>query len=100
MLNMLKPSLEEAYEFTSQLVCLDFIGKRGPTVGASREKRIQYAREVRCPKLCSFFQTVLLNAYDSFFLRKCCHILELNEDVKVEKLGLSGIWCTDCVWDS
>lgn len=46
MLNLLKPSLEEAFDFTSQLVCLDFIGKRGPTVGASREKRIQYAREL------------------------------------------------------
>lgn len=46
LLNLLKPSLEEAFDFPSQRVCLDFIGKRGPTVGANREKRIQYAREV------------------------------------------------------
>ncbi|OII72640.1 RNA polymerase beta subunit [Cryptosporidium andersoni] len=46
MLAILRPSLEETFEFSSQEVCLDFIGKRGPTVGAIREKRIQYAREL------------------------------------------------------
>ncbi|KAH0473671.1 MAG: uncharacterized protein KVP18_001686 [Porospora cf. gigantea A] len=46
MLNLLKPSLEEAQMFSTQQVCLDFIGKRGPTIGASREHRIQYAREL------------------------------------------------------
>jgi DNA-directed RNA polymerase II subunit RPB2 len=46
MMNLLKPSLEESFEFSNQQVCLDFIGKRGPTVGATQEKRIQYAYEV------------------------------------------------------
>lgn len=46
MLALLRPSLEETFEFFSQDVCLDFIGKRGPTVGATREKRIQYAKEL------------------------------------------------------
>lgn len=43
---LMKPSLEEGFDYGSQDVCLDFIGKRGPTVGAQREKRIQYAREL------------------------------------------------------
>lgn len=43
---LLKPSLEEGFEFHTQEACLDFIGKRGPTVGAQRESRLQYAREL------------------------------------------------------
>eukprot|EP00922_Rhytidocystis_sp_ex-Travisia-forbesii_P064504 GHVS01095837.1.p1 GENE.GHVS01095837.1~~GHVS01095837.1.p1 ORF type:complete len:1128 (-),score=165.84 GHVS01095837.1:90-3473(-) len=46
MLNLMKPSLDEASDFMSQEMCLDFIGKRGPTVGANRDKRIQYAKEL------------------------------------------------------
>ncbi|KAL8434519.1 hypothetical protein Efla_000035 [Eimeria flavescens] len=44
--SLLKPSLEEGFEFHTQEACLDFIGKRGPTVGAQRESRLQYAREL------------------------------------------------------
>ena len=32
--------------FSSTQVALDYIGKRGATVGVTREKRIQYAREI------------------------------------------------------
>nr|PIM05069.1 DNA-directed RNA polymerase II RPB2 [Toxoplasma gondii COUG] len=46
LIALMKPSLEEGFDYSSQDVCLDFIGKRGPTVGAQREKRIQYAREL------------------------------------------------------
>eukprot|EP01054_Gregarina_sp_Poly1_P010120 Gregarina_sp_Poly_1__10119@NODE_68_length_16344_cov_127_756773_g58_i0_p1_GENE_NODE_68_length_16344_cov_127_756773_g58_i0NODE_68_length_16344_cov_127_756773_g58_i0_p1_ORF_typecomplete_len1269_score240_32RNA_pol_Rpb2_6/PF00562_28/2e129RNA_pol_Rpb2_1/PF04563_15/6e84RNA_pol_Rpb2_7/PF04560_20/1_4e36RNA_pol_Rpb2_2/PF04561_14/1_2e29RNA_pol_Rpb2_3/PF04565_16/1_7e28RNA_pol_Rpb2_4/PF04566_13/4_4e20RNA_pol_Rpb2_5/PF04567_17/5_1e18RNA_pol_Rpb2_5/PF04567_17/9_5e03DUF1922/PF09082_10/0_13SURF2/PF05477_11/14_NO len=46
MLNLLKPSLEEGALFLTQNVCLDFIGRRGPTVGAPKELRIRYAREL------------------------------------------------------
>ncbi|KAL8453467.1 hypothetical protein Emag_001840 [Eimeria magna] len=44
--SLLKPSLEEGFEFHTQEACLDFIGKRGPTVGAQRESRLQYARKL------------------------------------------------------
>eukprot|EP00823_Brevimastigomonas_motovehiculus_P004857 TRINITY_DN3319_c0_g1_i1.p1 TRINITY_DN3319_c0_g1~~TRINITY_DN3319_c0_g1_i1.p1 ORF type:complete len:1185 (-),score=282.72 TRINITY_DN3319_c0_g1_i1:723-4277(-) len=46
LLEMLRPSLEEANVIQSQEVALDFIGKRGATVGASKEKRIKYARDI------------------------------------------------------
>ncbi|KAI9366033.1 DNA-directed RNA polymerase II subunit RPB2 [Zopfochytrium polystomum] len=46
MLEMLKPSIEEAFAFQSQDVALDFIGKRGNSVGASRERRIKYAQDI------------------------------------------------------
>ena len=46
MMDLLRPSIEEAEVIQSQQVALDFIGKRGSAVGVSREKRIQYAREI------------------------------------------------------
>eukprot|EP00667_Euglena_gracilis_P000465 EG_transcript_464 len=46
MLEMLRPSLEEASAIQTQEVALDYIGKRSGITGTSREKRIQYAREV------------------------------------------------------
>lgn len=46
MCALLKASLEEGFDYTSQEDCLDFIGKRGPTVGAPRESRISFARDL------------------------------------------------------
>lgn len=46
MLELLKPCIEEAFVIQEQTVALDYIGKRGMTVGATREKRIKYAREI------------------------------------------------------
>ncbi|CRG94359.1 DNA-directed RNA polymerase II subunit RPB2, putative [Plasmodium gallinaceum] len=46
MINSLRETLEECIDYPTQDVCLDYIGKRGPTVGASREKRILYAKEL------------------------------------------------------
>ncbi|KAJ2509518.1 DNA-dependent RNA polymerase II, partial [Coemansia sp. RSA 1939] len=43
MMEMLKPSLEEAFVIQDRDVALDFIAKRGHTVGSSRDKRIRYA---------------------------------------------------------
>lgn len=40
------PSIEEAQVIQDELTALDFIGKRGQATGVSREKRIQYAREM------------------------------------------------------
>lgn len=46
MMEMLRPSLEEAFVIQTQEVALDYIGKRGTTVGASKQKRIEYAQQV------------------------------------------------------
>ncbi|GBG89761.1 hypothetical protein CBR_g49614 [Chara braunii] len=46
MMELLRPSLEDAFVIQNQQVALDFIGKRGSTVGVTKEKRIKYAREI------------------------------------------------------
>ncbi|KAK9868338.1 hypothetical protein WJX84_009418 [Apatococcus fuscideae] len=46
MMEALRPSIEEAFPIQTQEVALDWIGKRGSTVGVTKEKRIQYAREI------------------------------------------------------
>jgi DNA-directed RNA polymerase II subunit RPB2 len=46
MLELLKPCIEEAFVIQEQNVALDYIGKRGATVGATQEKRIKYAKEI------------------------------------------------------
>lgn len=46
MLELLKPCIEEAFVIQEQSVALDYIGKRGMTVGSTREKRIKYARDI------------------------------------------------------
>jgi DNA-directed RNA polymerase II subunit RPB2 len=46
MMDLLRPSLEEAFVIQDRDVALDYIGKRGSVVGATREKRIAYAKEI------------------------------------------------------
>eukprot|EP01119_Soliformovum_irregulare_P012511 TRINITY_DN3252_c0_g1_i1.p1 TRINITY_DN3252_c0_g1~~TRINITY_DN3252_c0_g1_i1.p1 ORF type:complete len:1194 (-),score=338.40 TRINITY_DN3252_c0_g1_i1:116-3223(-) len=46
MMELLKPSLEEAFVIQDQNVALDFIGKRGTAIGVSKDKRIRYAKEI------------------------------------------------------
>ncbi|CAG8562828.1 240_t:CDS:2, partial [Paraglomus occultum] len=46
MLETLKPCIEEAFAIQSQEVALDWIGRRGTTTGATRDRRIKYAREI------------------------------------------------------
>ena len=42
MLEMLKPCIEESFVIQDRDVALDYIGKRGTTVGVTKEKRIKY----------------------------------------------------------
>jgi len=44
MMELLRPSLEEAFEIQDQQVALDYIGKRGTEPGVPKEKRILFAR--------------------------------------------------------
>ncbi|KAI9706060.1 MAG: DNA-dependent RNA polymerase II [Candelina mexicana] len=47
MLEMLKPSIEEAFVIQDREVALDFIGKRGnSSQGNTRDRRIKYARDI------------------------------------------------------
>ncbi|KAF4674661.1 hypothetical protein FOL47_008861 [Perkinsus chesapeaki] len=46
MMFLLRPSIEEAMPIMSQEVALDYIAKRGPTIGTSKSGRIQYAKEL------------------------------------------------------
>ncbi|CAN4097057.1 unnamed protein product [Withania somnifera] len=46
MMELVRPSLEEAFVIQNQQVALDYIGKRGSTLGFTREKRIKYAKEI------------------------------------------------------
>uniref|UniRef100_A0A7M5VCZ8 DNA-directed RNA polymerase n=1 Tax=Clytia hemisphaerica TaxID=252671 RepID=A0A7M5VCZ8_9CNID len=46
MMEMVKPSLDEAFVVQEQNVALNFIGTRGARPGVTKEKRIKYAREI------------------------------------------------------
>lgn len=46
MLEMLKPSIEEAFVIQDREIALDYIGKRGPNQGEVRANRIKYARDL------------------------------------------------------
>lgn len=46
MMDLFRPSLEDAFVIQDQNVALDFIGKRGTAVGVTKDKRIKYAKEI------------------------------------------------------
>jgi len=46
MLNACRLSIEDAAPINTQDLALDYIAKRGPTMGATKDTRIQYAREL------------------------------------------------------
>ena len=46
MMEALRPSIEEALPINSQDLALDYIGKRGSSVGVTRAKRLEYARDI------------------------------------------------------
>jgi DNA-directed RNA polymerase II subunit RPB2 len=46
MMEMVKPSIDEAFVIQEEGVALDFIGKRGAKPGVTREKRMKYAKDL------------------------------------------------------
>ena len=46
LMEMVRPSLEEAFVIQNRAVALDYIGKRGSTQGVTQEKRIEYAKHI------------------------------------------------------
>ena len=51
MMELIKPCLEEAFVIQDKEIALDFIGKRGNSQGATRDKRIKYARDIMTREL-------------------------------------------------
>uniref|UniRef100_A0A915EJ38 DNA-directed RNA polymerase subunit beta n=1 Tax=Ditylenchus dipsaci TaxID=166011 RepID=A0A915EJ38_9BILA len=46
MMEMVKPSLDEAFVIQEQSVALNFIGARGAKPGVTKEQRVKYAKEI------------------------------------------------------
>jgi DNA-directed RNA polymerase II subunit RPB2 len=46
MLDMLRPSLAQAFVIQDREMALDYIGRRGTVVGLSRDKRLEYAQDI------------------------------------------------------
>lgn len=46
MMEMVKPSLDEAFVIQEQSIALNFIGTRGSKAGIVKEKRVKYAKEI------------------------------------------------------
>lgn len=46
MVSLLKPCIEESFVIQTQDIALDYIGKRGTTVGVSKDRRIKYAQDI------------------------------------------------------
>ncbi|KAJ3066659.1 DNA-dependent RNA polymerase II [Podochytrium sp. JEL0797] len=46
MLELLKPCIDESFVIQTQEVALDFIGKRGNSIGATKDKRVKYAQDI------------------------------------------------------
>ncbi|KTG43148.1 hypothetical protein cypCar_00020880 [Cyprinus carpio] len=94
MMEMVKPSLDEAFVIQEQNVALNFIGSRGAKPGVTKERRIKYAKEVLQKEVlphvgvsdfwpCCRFGEELLMAYISVDL-KPSPILEFLEEWSME----------------
>lgn len=80
MIDILKETLEECIEYPAQDLCLDYIGKRGPTVGAPREKRILYAKELLKKEVLPHMGTTAgVESKKSYFIGYMIHRLLLAE---------------------
>ena len=76
MLELLRPSLEEAFEIHDQDSALDFIGRRGASESVLRAKRIQYAREILQREMLPHVSTVPGNeSKKAFFIGYMVHRL-------------------------
>ena len=96
---MLRPSLEEAFVIQDQNVALDYIGKRGTTVGATKEKRIKYAIQqlvVTWLPLTSYLP--LPDTQEKFCRRKCSPMSVFQSTAKPRKPISLATWYIDCYW--
>ena len=78
MLEMLRPCIEDAFPVKDQEMALDYIGKRGATVGAAKEKRIEYARDLLKKELLPHIGVgSLFNTKKAYFVGYMVHRLLL-----------------------
>lgn len=77
MMEMVKPSLDEAFVIQEQNVALNFIGSRGAKPGVTKEKRIKYAKEVLQKKCSLMLVSVIFVRPKAYFLGYMVHRLLL-----------------------
>ena len=76
MLELLRPSLEEAFEIHDQDSALDFIGRRGASESVLKAKRVQYAGEILQREMLPHVSTVAGNeSKKAFFIGYMVHRL-------------------------
>lgn len=101
MLDMLKPSLEEAFPVQDQAVACDFIGKRGSTEGITKEKRIRYATEILTKELLPHVAIgEFCEVKKAYYLGYCVHRLlktalgrrqeDDRDNLSLKRLDLAG----------
>ena len=78
MMEMVKPSFDEAFVVQEQNVALNFIGTRGARPGVTKERRMKYAREI--------LQKEMLP-----------HV-GISDFCETKKATSSGTWFTDFSW--
>jgi DNA-directed RNA polymerase II subunit RPB2 len=78
MMEKFKPSLEEGFEFQDEEDALDFLGKRGTLMSATRAERIEYARGLLASEVFPHIGvTAASNEKKAFFLGYMVHRLLL-----------------------
>mmetsp|Transcript_33024 Transcript_33024/g.85008 ORF Transcript_33024/g.85008 Transcript_33024/m.85008 type:complete len:1184 (-) Transcript_33024:53-3604(-) len=69
MLNACRKSIEDAAPINTQEMALDYIAKRGPTMGATKDVRLQYARELLQKELlCHVGRTANIEGRKAYFI--------------------------------
>lgn len=75
----MRPSLEEAFVIQSRAVALDYIGKRGSTMGVPRDKRIEYARQILQKEMLPHVSTgEFMEAKKAYFIGYIVHKLLMS----------------------
>jgi|Transcript_83791 DNA-directed RNA polymerase II subunit RPB2 len=86
MMAQCRLSIEDAAPINTQEMALDFIAKRGPTMGATKDVRIQYARELLQKELLPHVgRTPYCEARKSFFIGYMTHRLLLGQLGRIEE---------------
>lgn len=101
MMEMVKPSLDEAFVIQEQNVALNFIGSRGARPGVTKVSS-QFNRGVPLKyHIITQFNNIRRNVSNmlvKFSKKKHCLILEYRIFVKLKRLIFSVIWFIDYYW--
>lgn len=89
MVEMIKPSLDEAFVIQEQQVALNFIGARGAKPGVTKEQRIKYAKEILQKEMLPH-----VGVSEHCETKKAVGCLVI---CCIFSTSL-GTWCTGCCW--